>query len=55
MRKQLIEGSRAMLDEMILSITGVPVISLHSDISVKTRERIFVFTLGEDMEARLKG
>jgi len=55
MRKQLIEGSRAMLDDMILDLTGVQAVILHSDISVKTGERIFVFTLAEDLEAKLKG
>ena len=54
MRKQLIEGSRNMLDEMILDLTGVQVISLHSDISVKTGERIFCFTLAEDLEVKLR-
>ena len=55
MRTQLIEGSRAMLDEMVLALTGVQVVSLHSDISVKTGERVFVFTLAEDLQARFKG
>lgn len=54
-RKQLIEGSRSLLDEMILALTGVEAVSLHSDISVKTGERIFCFTLAENLEARLKG
>ena len=54
-RKQLIEGSRKMLDQMILEITGTQVVSLHSDISVKTGERIFCFALAEDLEAKLKG
>jgi uncharacterized protein YbcI len=53
-RRQLLEGSRAMLDEMILLITGVRVTSLHSDISTRTGERIIVFTLSEDLEAKLK-
>ena len=53
-RKQLIEGSRPLLDEMIVNITGIPVISLHSDISVKTGERIIVFTLAEDLEAQVR-
>ena len=55
MRRQLIEGSRAMLNEMILNLTGVPVVSLHSDISVKTGERIFCFTVAEDLESRFRG
>ncbi len=53
-RTRLIEGSRAVLDELILSLTGVPVVSLYSDISIKTGERIIVFSLEEDLEARLR-
>jgi uncharacterized protein YbcI len=54
MRRQLIEGSRAMLDEVILDLTGVQVVSLHSDISVRTGERIIVFALAEDLETRVR-
>jgi uncharacterized protein YbcI len=53
-RKQLIEGSRDMLDEMIQSLTGVQVVSLHSDMSIKRGERIIVFTLAEDLEAKFR-
>ena len=48
-RRQLLEGSRAMLDQMIFDLTGVQVLSLHSDISVKTGERIIVFTMVDDL------
>lgn len=54
LRRQLVEGSRAMLDDMICDLTGVQVVSLHSDISVRTGERIIVFTLAEDLESRLR-
>ena len=54
-RRQLLEGSRSILDEMILDLTGVQVVSLHSDISIKTGERIIVFTVSEDLEAKFKG
>ena len=54
MRRQLIEGSREMLDKMILDLTGVHVVSLHSDISVRTGERIIVFTLAKDLETRVR-
>jgi uncharacterized protein YbcI len=54
-RRQLIEGSRSILDEMILSQTGVQVVSLHSDISIKTGERIIVFTVSENLEAKFIG
>ncbi len=53
-RRQLIEGSRAMLDKMILDLIGVQVVSLHSDINVEIGERIFVFTLSEDLEAKFR-
>jgi uncharacterized protein YbcI len=51
-RMQLIEGSRPLLEAIIQRITGVSVVSLHSDISIKTGERIIVFSLAEDLEAR---
>jgi uncharacterized protein YbcI len=53
-RRQLIESSRSILDEMILDLTGAQVISLHSDISVKTGERIIVFSLAQDLEATFR-
>jgi uncharacterized protein YbcI len=54
-RKQLIEGSREMLDDMIHGLTGAQVFSLHSDMSIKRGERIIVFTLSEDLESRFTG
>jgi uncharacterized protein YbcI len=53
-RRQLIEGSRSLLDEMVLDLVGIEVISLHSDVSVRTGERIIVFTLADDLEARFR-
>ena len=53
-RRQLIEGSREMLNEMIQSIAGVEVLSLHSDMSIKRGERFIVFTLAEDLESRFR-
>jgi uncharacterized protein YbcI len=53
-RRQLVEGSRSLLDEMIQRLTGVQVVSLHSDMSIKRGERIIVFTLAEDLEARFR-
>lgn len=51
-RMQLIEGARPMLEEIIQRIVEAPVVSLHSDVSTKTGERIIVFTLAEDLEVR---
>ncbi len=53
-RQQLIEGSSPMLHEMILDLTGVELVSLHSDISIKTGERVFVFSLAQDLESRFR-
>ncbi len=44
-RQELIERGRPLLDAIILDVFGVPCISLHTDISTKTGERIIVFTL----------
>mgnify|MGYP003881621927 CR=1 FL=1 len=52
-RSQLLEGSRALLEEMIRHLTGSEVISLHADISTRTGERIIVFTLKDDLEQKL--
>ncbi|MCA8996370.1 MAG: DUF2294 domain-containing protein [Planctomycetaceae bacterium] len=47
MRQELIEKGRPLLDAVILDILKKSVVSLHTDISTKTGERIIVFTLGE--------
>jgi uncharacterized protein YbcI len=49
-RRHLLEVSRGRLDEMIRETTGVEVVSMHSDVSTQTGERIIVFTLAEDLE-----
>ena len=51
-RRQLIESSSSLLTEIVRRLADVQVVSLHSDISVKTGERIIVFTLAEDLEAK---
>ena len=53
-RRQLLEGSRSILEAIVLEKTGCQVVSLHTDISVKTGERIIVFTLAEKLEVRLE-
>ena len=51
-RTQLIESSRPLLESIVHDITGVPVTSLHSDISTRTGERIILLTMAENLEAR---
>jgi len=45
MRQELIEQGRPLLDAVVKDILGIDVVSLHTDISAKTGERIIVFTL----------
>ena len=51
-RTELLEKARPLLEKTILDITGREVISLHTDISTVTGERIIVFTLGESTSDR---
>ena len=53
-RQQLLEGSRSLLEAIVLEKTGCKIVSLHTDISVKTSERIIVFTLTEKLDAWLE-
>jgi uncharacterized protein YbcI len=46
-RQELIEHGRSLLDAVIQDVLGRDVISLHTDISARTGERIIVFTLKE--------
>ena len=52
-RARLLEGSRKILEEIVQNITGSKIISLHTDISTKTGERIIIFSLNEDLEDKL--
>lgn len=52
-RTKLLETGRQRLEKIIQEITGLPVVSMHSDLSTKTGERIVIFVLSEDIEERL--
>lgn len=49
-RMQLLESSRQLLETMILGIVDCQVLSLHTDISTKTGERVIIFTLDRNLE-----
>lgn len=49
LRQQLVEQGRTELDELIFRITSTRVISLHTDLSTKTGERIFVFIAEKEL------
>jgi uncharacterized protein YbcI len=46
-RAQLIETARPVVEAMVQEVTGVPVRSLHHDISTVTGEEVVLFTLAE--------
>jgi len=50
LRQQLVEQGRAALEEIIWHITEARVVSLHTDISTKTGERIIVFALDREID-----
>ena len=46
-RSHLVETARPLLEVLIRDVTGVPVLSLHHDVSTVTGEEIILFTLAE--------
>lgn len=54
MRTRLIESSSEDLCGIVAEETGIDVISMHTDISARTGERMFVFTLEDDLETLLE-
>jgi uncharacterized protein YbcI len=49
-RSTLIENAKSILSQVICDITGAKVISLYTDISTISGERIIVLTLDHDLE-----
>jgi uncharacterized protein YbcI len=47
LRRGLIETARPILETLVRDATGVPVLSLHHDVSTLTGEEVVVFTLAE--------
>lgn len=54
LRSNLLEQARGLLQEVVERITGLKVISLHTDISTKTGERVIIFTLDGNLEERFR-
>ena len=52
-RSTLIENARPVLAQAISDITGAKVISLHTDISTISGERVIVFTVSSNLEKAL--
>ena len=48
-RRQLFETSRELLDDIVRDTLGCEPISLHTDMSTKTGERVVVITVDVDL------
>jgi uncharacterized protein YbcI len=55
MRTRLIESSSTELCALVTDETDIEVISMHTDISARTGERVFVFSMAKDLEADIGG
>jgi len=51
-RRQLFETSRPLLEDLVRDIVGCGVISLHTDVSTKTGERIIILTVDTNLDER---
>ena len=49
-RVQLLEDSRSLLKNVIQELTKAKVISMHTDISTRTGERVIIFSLNKNIE-----
>jgi uncharacterized protein YbcI len=51
-RRQLFETSRQLLDNIVRDILDCQMISLHTDMSTKTGERVVVITVDVDLNSK---
>lgn len=51
-RRQLFESSRPLLETIVQEVTGCRLISLHTDMSTRTGERMIVLTVDADLSER---
>lgn len=52
MRRQLFESSRGLLEEIVEQVTACKIVSLHTDMSTKTGERIVVLVVDQDLDKK---
>ena len=52
-RASLLETAQPLLYKVVKEITGLNVITLHTDISTKSGERVIIFTMEENLEKKL--
>ena len=49
-RRQLFESSRSTIEALVQEIIGCRVVSLHTDVSTKTGERVIVLTVDTNLD-----
>ena len=54
MRSSLFENSREQLRELVEEIVDIDVLSIHSDVSTKTGEKVIVLTTAKNLEECIK-
>ncbi|MBV7339196.1 DUF2294 domain-containing protein [Chloroflexi bacterium TSY] len=52
MRRQLFESSRPLIEDIVRNVTDCQLISLHTDMSTKTGERMIVLVVDEDLDKK---
>mgnify|MGYP000974561556 FL=1 len=52
-RVKLLEEARRLLEAIIGDLTGSAIVSMHTDISTATGERIIIFTLDRNFEEKI--
>ena len=52
MRRQLFESSRPLLEEIVQNVAGVQLVSLHTDMSTKTGERMIILVVDTDLDQK---
>ena len=53
-RSNLLEQGRGLLTELVEKMTGLKVVSLHTDISTKTGERVIIFALDNNLDLQFR-
>lgn len=53
-RLNLLEQGRELLSDLIQKMTGLKIVSLHTDISTKSGERVIIFSLDDNLERRIE-
>lgn len=54
-RSRLIEAASSELTAIVEAHTGAAVVTMHTDISTRTGERVFVFGMDRDLDETLAG